>query len=466
MPRADDRRQKSAMVALFAQLSSRLPGRFDTSAVICAQHAGTLTGLDQQPPDVVVFPQTADDVQAVVAMAQAHNCPIIPFGAGTSLEGQVNAPHGGISLDLSRMTRILRMSPDDLDVTVEPGVTLDQLNDTLRDTGLFFPVDPGAGTATLGGMASTRASGTTTVRYGAMRENILSLKAILADATMISTGTRARKSAAGYDLTHLLVGAEGTLGVIVELTLRLQPRPQTVVAGVASFPSITAAAHATIAAVQFGLSLQRIELLDAAMLRIVNAQSHTSLPEDGPALFVEIAGTPAATSEHLALFTEIVEGEHGRWLGQGATVDERRILWKARHDAFWSVRAAFPGRSFIVTDVCVPLSRLAECLDETLADLNEQGLDAPIVGHVGDGNFHTILAFDGADPAARASCQAYLDRLVARAQRLDGTCSGEHGIGQGKMKYLADEAGPALAVMRHLRAALDPQNIFNPGKLF
>ncbi len=452
--------------ALISDLTAALPGRCLTSATIREQHAGTLTGLRRQVPDAVAFPETVADVQCIVSLARAYKCPVIPFGAGTSLEGQVNAPRGGLSLDVSRMTRVVRVSVDDLDVTVEAGVTLDQLNLALRDTGLFFPVDPGAGSATLGGMASTRASGTTTVRYGAMRENVLAMKVVLADGTLISTGTRARKSAAGYDLTHLFLGAEGTLGVIVELTLRLQPRPESTVAGVAAFPTIAAAAHTVIAAVQSGLSLQRIELLDAAMLRIINAQAATGLPDDGPALFVEIAGTPQATAEHVAQFIEIAEGEHGQWLGQGAGEDERRALWRARRDAFWSVRAAFPGRAFLVTDVCVPVSRLAECLEETEADLAAAGLDAPIVGHVGDGNFHTVLAFDEADVALRARVEAYLDRLVARAHRMEGTCTGEHGIGQGKAKYLAAEAGPALAVMRQVKAALDPDNLMNPGKMF
>ncbi len=457
---------RGSIEAAIAALQRVFGVRSSTSPAIRAEHAGTLTGLPHQPPDVVVWPESSADVQAIVAIARDKRVPIVPFGAGTSLEGQVNAPRGGISVDLTRMARIQRIGADDLDVTVEPGVTLDQLNAALRDTGLFFPVDPGAGNATLGGMAATRASGTTTVRYGAMRENVLALKAVLADGTIISTGSRARKSAAGYDLTRLFVGAEGTLGIVVELTLRLQPRPETVLAGVATFPDVTAAAQATIAAVQSGLGLQRIELLDEAMLRIVNAQSGTALPDAGPALFVEIAGTPAAAAEHLALFTEIVEGEHGRWIGSAATEDARRALWKARHDAFWSIRAAYPGKSFLVTDVCVPVSRLADCLSETTADLAASGLTAPIVGHVGDGNFHSVLVFDATDAAEETRVAAYLDRLAARALAMDGTCTGEHGIGQGKAKYLAAEAGPALDAMRALKAALDPLGLMNPGKMF
>jgi D-lactate dehydrogenase (cytochrome) len=447
-----------------AELSAVCPQRCATGASVCDQHAGTLTGLPRQPPDIVVFPETIEEVQAIVRVAARYRLPLIAFGAGTSLEGQVNAPCGGISIDLSRMARIVRVGESDLDVTVEPGVTLDQLNTALRDTGLFFPVDPGAGTATLGGMASTRASGTTTVRYGAMRENVLAMKAVLADGTLIGTGTRARKSAAGYDLTRLFVGAEGTLGIIVELTLRLHPRPQAVMAGIAAFPDITAAARASATAVQTGLAMQRIELLDPAMLRIVNQVSSTNLPADGPVLFVEVAGSPVSVAEHMEGFKEIVADLGGTWLRDETSEDERRILWKARHDAFWSIRSAFPGRSFLVTDVCVPVSRLAECLDETVHDLQENGLIGPIVGHVGDGNFHTVLVYDAGALDERGQIQAYLDRLAARALRMEGTCTGEHGIGQGKARYLAKEAGPALGVMRQIKSALDPLGLMNPGK--
>lgn len=448
------------------KLAAICPGRCSTNVSTRDQHASTLTGLAHQPPDIVVFPETVGEVQAIVALAGKNHIPMIPFGSGTSLEGQVNAPAGGICLDLSRMNKILRVNGEDLDVSVEPGVTLDQLNTALRDRGLFFPIDPGAGNATLGGMASTRASGTTTVRYGAMGENVLAMKVVLADGSLISTGTRARKSAAGYDLTRLFIGSEGTLGIIVELTLRLQPRPEAVLAGVAGFADVAAAARATIAAVQSGLTLQRIELLDAAMLKIFNVQSATDLPHNGPALFAEFAGPPATVREHLELFRTIAAAEGGHWLGHGSSEEQRRTLWNARHDAFWSIRSAYPGKSFLVSDVCVPVSRLADCLDETTADLKAKGLIAPIVGHVGDGNFHAILIFDHDDETQRVKVSDFLDALAARAIRMDGTCTGEHGIGQGKAKYLAIEAGPALRVMRQLKSALDPLGLMNPGKLF
>lgn len=447
-------------------LQQILPGRCVTARAACEQHASTLTSIPCQPPGVVAYPETVDEVRSVVRVAGRYRLPLVPFGAGTSLEGQVNAPLGGICIDLSRMNRILRIGSDDLDVTLEPGVTLEQLNNALRDTGLFFPVDPGAGQATLGGMASTRASGTTTVRYGAMRENVLSMQVVLADGSLISTATRARKSAAGFDLTRLFVGAEGMLGVIVELTLRLQPRPETVHAGVAAFPSIDAAARASIAAVQCGLALQRIELLDAAMLSIVNEQSKLSLPADGPALFVEVAGTAAAAAEHLALFQEIAAGHQGRWLGGATDEDGRRALWKARHDAFWSVRAAYPGSTFLVTDVCVPVSRLADCLNETAGDIAAGGLRAPIIGHVGDGNFHSVVAYDASCAVACEVVKDFVDRLCTRAIVMGGTCTGEHGIGQGKVRYLAAEAGPAVDAMRAIKSALDPLGLMNPGKMF
>ncbi len=466
VPITTTRADPSATQSALAELKRLLADRCTTAGEICSQHASTLTGLPHQPPDAVAYPATVEDVRAIVAIARTHAMPLIPFGAGTSLEGQVNAPRGGLSVDFSGMSRIIRIGTDDLDVTIEPGVTLDQLNSALRDTGLFFPVDPGAGSATLGGMASTRASGTSTVRYGAMRENVLAMKVVLADGTLISTGTRARKSAAGYDLTRLFVGAEGTLGLIVELTLRLHPRPEALCAGVASFKSLRSAARAAITAVQAGLTLERIELLDHRMLQIVNAQSGAALPEHGPALFVETAGTLKTATEHMDRFKQFIEGEQGEWLGEAATEDGRRRLWKGRHDAFWSVRAAYPGKSFLVTDVCVPVSCLANCLEETASDLERHEINAPIVGHVGDGNFHTIVAFDPSNADEERAVRAYLDRLAQRAIAVHGTCTGEHGIGQGKVSYLVQEAGASLGVMRQLKVALDPLGLMNPGKIF
>ncbi len=446
-------------------LRSRFGDRLGVGADIRAQHASTLTGLLCQPPDAVIWPESTADVQFVLEVARAHDIPVIPYGAGTSLEGQVNAPRGGLCLDFSRMARILEVRPGDMDVTVEPGITLDQLNAGLRDTGLFFPVDPGAGAATLGGMAATRASGTMTVRHGSMREAVVAVKAVLASGEVISTGTRARKSAAGYDLTHLFVGSEGTLGILVELTLRLAARPAVTLAGVYTFSSMEAVAATTTEAIQSDLLLARIELLDPTMLSVVNAQSGTTHPTGGPALFVEVSGTPEATREHLRLFDEIAAGHGGRCAGHAEADDDRRRLWKARHDCFWSVRSAWPGRTFVVTDVCVPISRLAECLTETIADIAAHDLVAPIVGHVGDGNFHSIVVLEPGDPGAAERMSRYLDRLAARAIRMEGTCTGEHGIGQGKAAYLPAEAGAAVGAMAAIKRAFDPDGILNPGKI-
>ena len=430
------------------------------------QHANTLTWLPEQAPDVVVWPTGVADVQALLEVARRHRLPVIPFGAGTSLEGQVNAPGGGICVDFSRMNRILRVSQEDFDVTVEAGLTLRDLQDGLRATGLCFPVDPGSPSATIGGMAATRASGTTTVRFGAMPENVLAVKAVLADGRIVETGTRARKSAAGYDLTRLFIGSEGTLALIVELTLRLRPRPQSVQAGVVCFPSIGTAADATIAVLQSGITPDRIELLDAAMLAIANAQLGTALPTAGPALFVEVSGTPAAAAEHMGAIVDVFHNFGGTLQGTAESDAERRKLWRARHDAFLAVRRAYPGCSFIVTDVCVPISCLTTCLEETIADLCEFGLPAPIVGHVGDGNFHALAVLDPAVGDCEIRAERVLDRLVRRAVAMGGTCTGEHGIGQGKACYLELEAQTALPLMRDIKRALDPLGILNPGKIF
>lgn len=448
-------------------LRQQLSGRVETGAELRRQHANTVTWLDNQPPDAVVFARSTSDVATVVRIGAQYRVPVIAFGGGTSLEGQINAPEGGISLDLSGMTQILEVHAEDLDATVEAGVTRVQLNQYLRDTGLFFAVDPGAETATLGGMAATRASGTNAVRYGTMRDAVVSATAVLADGRIVKTGGRARKSAAGYDLTRLLVGSEGTLGIITELTVRLHGQPERVVAAVVRFPTIRQAAETTIAAVQLGgLGLARIELLDAMQIEAVNAYSKMNL-ERQPTLFLEFHGTSAAVDEQFAMFRSIAEGAGAQSFEFAEREEDRRRLWKARHDAYWATRATWPGRQTLATDVCVPISRLADCIAETEADIKRLGLISPIVGHVGDGNFHATPVINPDDAGELAALHEFLDRLAARAIAMEGTCTGEHGIGQGKIRYLEKEFGPeGVAVMRALKNALDPVGILNPGKLF
>lgn len=458
-------RQPDAIRTAIEVLRQLMPDRVETGRALREQHANTITFLPVEPPDAVVFAQSTADVVDVVRVARAHRVPVIAFGAGSSLEGHVNAPHGGISLDLSRMTRILAVRPGDLDATVEAGVTRVELNAHLRDTGLFFPVDPGAEHATLGGMAATRASGTNAVRYGTMRENVVSVTAVMADASVVRTGGRARKSAAGYDLTRLLVGSEGTLGIITELTLRLYGVPERTVAAVVPFATLAGAAAATIEAMQLGLPLARIELLDPLQLYAVNLHSRLSLREV-PTLFVEFHGSGAGVAEQVAAFRDVATANGAQGFEAAEAEEERRRLWKARHDAYWATRSAWPGRQTLATDVCVPISRLAECIAETEADIHRLGLVCPIVGHVGDGNFHATPVIDTNDPRQMAALDELLHRLAERAIAMQGTCSGEHGIGQGKMAYLAREAGAeGLAVMRAIKAALDPDGILNPGKV-
>jgi D-lactate dehydrogenase (cytochrome) len=445
-------------------LKQRFGERLLTGQSIREQHAHTTTYLPAQLPDAVVFAQRTEEVQEIVRVCAEHRVPVIPFGTGTSLEGQVNAPAGGISIDLSGMNRILAVHPEDLDCTIEPGVTREALNTHLRDTGLFFPIDPGAN-ASLGGMASTRASGTNAVRYGTMRENVLSLTAVMADGRAVTTSKRARKTAAGYDLTRLIVGSEGTLGIITALTLRLQGIPQAIAGGVCPFPSVEAACNAVIATIQMGIPVARIELVNALQMKAMIAYSKLDYPES-PCLFLEFHGTDAGVAEQSEYFSAIAE-EHGGgpflWTKQA---EERAKLWKARHDAYHSVKMLRPGAQAVATDVCVPISRLAECIVETERDIAETGLVAPIVGHVGDGNFHVSALIDRDDPAEIATLEAFIARLNERAIAMDGTCTGEHGIGQGKMKYLELELGSGVDVMRAIKRALDPQNIMNPGKIF
>jgi D-lactate dehydrogenase (cytochrome) len=441
------------------------PGRCSTGEAVCRQHANSLTHVPSQLPQAVIWPQTTDEVAALVRLAGTHQVPLIAFGAGSSLEGHVNAPRGGAAVDFSRMNKILEVRPDDLDCTVEAGVTLQQLRQELRATGLFFPVDPGADSATLGGMASTRASGTTTLRYGSMRDNVVNLIAVMASGEIIRTARRARKSSSGYDLTRLLVGAEGTLGLITELTLKLYGVPETMLAASATFDTIEAACRTSTQAIQSGLCLARIELLDKVQMQCVNAYSH--LDHDvAPTLFLEFHGSNAACASDFESFKATASGEGARAIGSASQDADRKRLWQARHDAFWSVKAAWPGREVLVTDIAVPLSKLARAVSETAADIQSSGLVAPIVGHVGDGNFHAIVVVNPSDAAEAARVQAFLERLAARALALEGTVTGEHGIGQGKRRFMAAEHGAALDVMRAVKRALDPLEIFNPDKMF
>lgn len=457
-------RNEDGISTVLAILKQAFGDRFQTGQSFREQHAHTTTYLPAQLPDGVVFVETSEDVKSVVGICAEHRVPVIPFGVGSSLEGQVNAPSGGISVDFSRMNRVLRISPEDLDVTVEPGITREELNRELRDTGLFFPIDPGAN-ATIGGMASTRASGTNAVRYGTMKDNVLALTVVTANGEEIRTARRARKSSAGYDLTRLFVGAEGTLGVITSVTLKLQGIPEKIGGGVCAFPTIEDACNAVIMTIQMGIPVARIELLDEVQIKACNAYSNLSYPEK-PTLFLEFHGTEDTVRIQSEQFAEIAAecgGDEFQWT---ANAEERTKLWNARHNAYWAGRALDPSLNGLSTDVCVPISRLAECVAETQADIQNSGLLAPIVGHAGDGNFHVLVLFNDKDPASVANVEAFTERLSRRALAMDGTCTGEHGVGQGKMSYLDEELGGALDVMRSVKKGLDPENIFNPGKIF
>jgi D-lactate dehydrogenase (cytochrome) len=454
----------AAVAAALGELTAQFGNRLVTSTAVRAQHANTTTWVTNEPPDAVVFPQSTPDVQAVVRICAAHGLPVIAFGTGTSLEGQVNAPRGGVCIDFRDMNRVLAVHAEDLDCVIEPGITRKALNEHLRDQGVFFPIDPGAD-ASLGGMTATRASGTNAVRYGTMKDNVLALKAVLATGEVIKTAQRAKKSSAGYDLTRLLVGSEGTLGVITEITLKLHGIPESIASGVCPFPSVEAACNATIATIQTGIPVARIELLDELQVKACNAYSKLSLPER-PMLFVEFHGTEASVAEQSEQFGEIAR-EHGGGPFDWATrPEERTRLWQARHDGYWAARGLRPGATAVATDVCVPISRLAECVTATQADIAASRLVAPIIGHVGDGNFHLSLMVDLNDPDEVKRAEGLCGRLVERALAMEGTCTGEHGVGQGKMKYLLAEHGePALAAMRAIKQAFDPRGIMNPGKI-
>jgi D-lactate dehydrogenase (cytochrome) len=461
---ASKRTDRKAVEAVVAALAAQFGNRLVTSRAVCEQHGNTVTWIENEPPDAVVFPQSTADVQEIVRLCAAHRVPVSPFGVGTSLEGQVNAPRGGISIDCRDMNRVLAVHAEDLDCVVEPGITRKALNEQLRDLGVFCAIDPGAD-ASLGGMAATRCSGTNAVRYGTMKDNVLSLKVVLADGELMTTARRAKKTSAGYDLTRLMVGAEGTLGVITELTLRLAGIPEAISGGVCPFPSVEACCQATILTIQSGIPVARIELLDALQVRAINMHSKLSLPET-PMLFLEFHGTEASVAEQSERFGEIAREFGGGPFEWATRQEDRTRLWEARHNAALSCKALRPGAQIVATDVCVPISRLAECVVETQRDIADKRLVAPIVGHVGDGNFHLTLLVDMDDAEEVKRAKALSQSLVERALAMDGTCTGEHGVGQGKMQYMLAEHGePALAAMRAIKRALDPLDIMNPGKI-
>ncbi len=456
-------RRNHPVEGVIAALRARFGERLSTAAALREQHGRDESYHAPAPPDAVVFARSTEEVAEIVKLCAAHKVPVIPFGTGTSLEGHVAALEGGISIDLSQMNRVLRVSPEDLDCTVEAGVTRKQLNEYLRDTGLFFPIDPGAD-ASLGGMTATRASGTNAVRYGTMRENVLSLTVVLADGRVIRTARRARKSAAGYDLTRLFVGSEGTLGVITEITLRLYGIPEAIMAAVCPFPSVEAAVDTVVATIHAGIPIARIELLDETSMAAIAAFAKLDLAAT-PHLFFEFHGTANGVEEQVAQVKELAAEQGGTAFRWAATQEERSKVWQARHDAHYAAMASRPGARVWATDVCVPISRLAQCIAETRADLRREDLEGGMVGHVGDGNFHVGILVMPDRPEEIAAAGRFNDRLVARAIAMDGTCTGEHGVGYGKIEFLHAELGEGVSVMRTLKRALDPDNILNPGKV-
>jgi D-lactate dehydrogenase (cytochrome) len=450
--------------AAIASLHQLLGNRFSTAAPVREQHGKDASYHPCTPPDAVAFAQSTAEVSEIVKICARHKVPIIPFGSGTGLEGHVAALRGGVCIDISRMNEILRVSAADLDATVQAGVTRGQLNEHLRDTGLFFSVDPGAN-ATLGGMAATRASGTTSVRYGTMRENVLSLTVVLPDGRAIRTARRARKSSAGYDLTRLFVGSEGTLGVITEVTVRLFGIPPAISAATCSFPSVESAVNTVIQAIQAGIPMARIELADAAVMDLIIRYSKLDLPV-APMLWMEFHGTENSVAEQAQMVQRIAVQRGGTLFAWATKPEERRQLWQARHDAYYAWKASRPGAEFLATDVCVPISRLTECITDTQKDIAASFLSAGIVGHAGDGNFHLGFMLNPNEPKEMAEAERLNQLLIHRALSLDGTCTGEHGVGVGKVDALVAEHGEAVSAMRALKTALDPDNIMNPGKIF
>ncbi len=446
------------------ELRTAFGDRLSTARAVLLQHGKDMTYHDALPPDAVLFAQSSADVQQAVRICAKHCLPIIPFGAGSSLEGHISAPMGGLSIDLTGMNNIIAVNSEDMDITVEPGVTREQIDSHLRDIGLFFPIDPGA-QATIGGMAATRASGTNAVRYGTMRDAVLGVEVVLPDGSLVKTGTRARKSSAGYDLTRLFVGSEGTLGIMTSITLRVHGIPEAISAATCSFETLEGAVNATMQTIQLGVPVARIELLDDVQIDAINRYSGLELPLKNT-LFLEFHGSNAGVGEQTETVRQIVAENGGDDFKWAVLAEERAKLWKARHNAAWAAKGLRPGMEACISDVCVPISRMAECVLETKQDIVSRNLVAPIVGHVGDGNFHVLFIMDVADSDEVARVEDVNDRMVRRALAMGGTCTGEHGVGIGKKQYLRDEQGSAVDLMRVLKGAIDPKGIMNPGKLF
>ncbi|TVO76784.1 FAD-binding oxidoreductase [Sedimenticola selenatireducens] len=446
-----------------SQLTGLLGDRLATTAAVREHHGHDESGFKPLPPDAVAFAQSTEEVSEIIKICAQHSVPIIAYGTGTAIEGHVQAIHGGICIDMGQMDQILRVNQEDLDCTVQAGVTRLQLESHLRDTGLFFPVDPGAD-ASLGGMAATSASGTNAVRYGTMKENVLSLTVVLADGRIIKTGTRAKKSSAGYDLTHLFIGSEGTLGIITEITLRLHGLQEAISSAVCSFPTVDDAINMVILTIQSGIPIARIELLDALMMHAINRYSKTDYPEQ-PHLFLEFHGSEAGVIEQAEAVQQIASDFNGSDFTWATLSEDRNRLWKARHDAYPSALQLQPGTQAITTDVCVPISRLAECIRETRKDIDAASMPIVMLGHVGDGNFHLAILPHPDHPEEIEEAEALNHRLVRRALAMDGTCSGEHGIGQGKIRFLEEQNPEGVVLMRQIKQAMDPHNLLNPGKV-
>ncbi|MCP5073918.1 MAG: FAD-binding protein [Rhodobacteraceae bacterium] len=449
--------------AAIAEIKALLGERLNTSAAIIEQHAQDAGHLPHSPADAVAFPETTAEVSEIAKICHRCGCPIVPWGVGTSLEGHALAVRGGVTLDFCNMNKVLQVYPEDLNVVVQPGLTREELNTELRASGLFFPIDPGAN-ATLGGMAATRASGTTAVRYGTMKDNVLALEVVLADGRIIRTGTRAKKSSAGYDLTRLMVGSEGTLGIITEITLKLHGQPEAISAAVCEFDDANSAVNAVIMAVQMGIPMARIEFIDGPSIAAINAYSGLEMKEC-PHLFLEFHGSDQSVTEQAESMSEVATEHGGGGFQWSVKAEERNKLWTARHNSYFAAKATRPGCLGITTDVCVPISQLARAINETTADAEAHGISAPILGHVGDGNFHTLLLIEPGNDAEMTAAQGLCHRMNMRALELGGTVTGEHGIGVGKMKYMAEEHGEAWTVMADIKRALDPENILNPGKM-